>query len=95
MPNSRIIFAAGPFTAAPPIIGDTATTGNVRAFNHARIAGTRMMGAMLTKGLDGHSTTASTARERINRCNTGGTRAARTPAKRNACTRGAQRCRTK
>ena len=54
-----------------------------------------MMGAMLTKGLDGHSTTASTARERINRCNTGGTRAARTPAKRNACTRGAQRCRTK
>ena len=34
-PSSRIIFAAGPFTAAPPTIGETAITGNALRAIHA------------------------------------------------------------
>src|SRR6185369_1058635 len=59
-PSSRIIFAAGPFTAAPPTIGETPTTGNERARSHAPMAGTLSIGAMLTYGFDGAITAART-----------------------------------
>jgi len=46
-PSSAIIFAVGPFTARPPMIGDTATTGAAVAAIAVRSSGTARIGSML------------------------------------------------
>src|SRR6185437_325374 len=53
---SAMILAAGPFTAFPPTIGDTATTGAPLARNAARRLGTARIGSMLSQGFDGPMT---------------------------------------
>ena len=57
-PSSAIIFAVGPFTARPPMIGDTAITGAAQSASPARTPGTARIGSMLMNGLDGQITTA-------------------------------------
>ena len=52
------IFAVGPFTAFPPMIGDTATTGAVRAANASRTPGNARIGSTEMNGLDGQITIA-------------------------------------
>src|SRR5271167_3570301 len=46
-PSSRMILAAGPLTADPPIIGDTASTGTRARARRYRRSGTARMGEML------------------------------------------------
>ena len=75
-PSSRIIFAAGPFTAAPPTIGETAITGNARRAIHAPMSATPSIGATLTYGFEGQITAARTVPERSTRCSGAGARAA-------------------
>ncbi len=57
MPNSAYIFAAGPLTVCPPIMGETART--VFAARAGRRPASARIGSILTQGLDGHTTIAS------------------------------------
>ena len=52
-----MIFAAGPFSACPAPIGETAATGKRRSFSQACAAGIASIGAMLRYGLDGQMIT--------------------------------------
>jgi hypothetical protein len=61
MPSSFIIFAVGPLTALPPMIGDTATTGAPQSAMAPRSPGTARMGSMLINGLEGQITIASSS----------------------------------
>ena len=47
IPRSAIIFAVGPLTACPPMIGETAITGASQALSAARTPGTARIGSML------------------------------------------------
>ena len=58
-PSSVSSRSAGPFNAAPAMMGDTATTLSRRAFNASEIPGTATMGPIDTIGLEGHTTTRS------------------------------------
>ncbi len=53
-PENMMIMAAGPLTACPPMMGETATVRCSRS--RARTSGSARIGSMLTNGLDGHST---------------------------------------
>ena len=46
-PSSAMIFAVGPFTALPPINGETATIGAVTASSALRISETARIGSTL------------------------------------------------
>jgi hypothetical protein len=58
-PSSRIILAAEPCSARPPMIGLTAITGAPRRRSASRMPGTARIGSIVWYGLQGASTTAS------------------------------------
>ena len=53
--------SAGPFSAAPAMIGETATTSARRSASASASPGTARMGPIDTMGFDGHTTTRSAA----------------------------------
>ena len=57
--------SAGPFSAAPAMIGDTATTSARRAATASRTPGTASTGSIDTIGFDGAITTASASAMRL------------------------------
>ena len=58
-PSSASSRSAGPFNAAPAMMGDTATTSRRRATSSSARPGTANKGPIETIGLDGHTTTTS------------------------------------
>ena len=58
MPSPRSSRSAGPFTGAPPTIGEIATTGAPLARSASRMPGTARIGPIETTGLLGQSTIA-------------------------------------
>ena len=65
VPSSGISRSAGPFSAAPATMGETATTRARRAGSASRTPGTASSGPMETTGFDGHTTIVSASSERL------------------------------
>ena len=94
-PRSRIIFAVGPFTARPPMMGETPTTGALAARIASLIPGTARIGSMLMKGLDGQTTTQASAGPESASSTALDGRAASAPSNSKPVTAGSHRSRTK
>ena len=92
-PSSTSMRSAGPFNAAPPTIGDTATVWARRAAIASRTPGTASTGAIETSGFDGAITTVAAS---VMASRTPGPGVASSaPTKRTACTGTPWRCLTK